>query len=335
MIYQKIWFVLWCVLWAVYFALDGFDLGAGILTPFLGRSEEKRSAIRNSIGPVWDGNEVWLMTAGGATFAAFPTAYARLFSELYPAMLLILFGLIFRGVSMEFHGKSQSRVWKGFWDAMFFLGSLITALLFGVAFGNLFRGLPLDAQGYHGTLLTLLNPYSLLVGVLFVLLFVVHGCLWLSMKAGAGLKEPTLRLAGSMWHALLAAAAAWFIWSALGTQLAANYREHPLWLTVPTLGVAALILSKILISRKRPGPAFLATSATILLLAAAGFVGLYPNLMPSRFDPEFSLTIFNASSSVATLRVMTIVALVFVPIVIAYQAWVYRVFRSKSGTAGY
>lgn len=187
--YHVIWFILWGVLWAAYFMLDGFDLGAGILYPFLGRDEAQKAAIRGSIGPVWDGNEVWLVTAGGATFAAFPAAYARLFSELYLAMLLILFGLIFRGVSLEFRSKGESPGWKRLWDDGFFLGSLVPALLFGVAFGNLFRGLPLDAKGYHGTLFTLLNPYGLLTGLLFVLLFLVHGSLWIALRGGDDLRE--------------------------------------------------------------------------------------------------------------------------------------------------
>jgi cytochrome d ubiquinol oxidase subunit II len=334
MIYQKIWFVLWGVLWAVYFMLDGFDLGAGILAPFLGRGEARRAAIRASIGPVWDGNEVWLVTAGGATFAAFPTAYARLFSDLYPAMLLILFGLIFRGVSMEFRSKGESPAWKRLWDAGFFWGSFIPALLFGIAFGNLFRGLPLDARGYHGGLLALLNPYGLLTGLLFVLLFIVHGLLWVSLKAG-GLEEEARRRAGSMWYVLLIVAAGFLIWSALGTRLKDNYLERPLWLAAPILGIVSLALVKVWISKKRPLAAFVSSGATIALLVAAGFVGLYPDLIPSRLDPDYSLTIFNASSSAYTLKVMTIVALVFVPVVIAYQAWVYRVFRAKTDNIGY
>jgi cytochrome d ubiquinol oxidase subunit II len=334
MVFQKIWFVLWGVLWAVYFMLDGFDLGAGILAPFLGRGEARRAAVRSSIGPVWDGNEVWLVTAGGATFAAFPTAYARLFSDFYPAMLLILFGLIFRGVSMEFRSKGESRGWRRLWDGGFFWGSLVPALLFGIAFGNLFRGLPLDAQGYHGGLLALLNPYGLLTGVLFVLLFIVHGSLWVSRKAGE-LEEAALRLAGSVWYALLAVAAGFVAWSALGTRLKDNYLAGPLWLSAPILGVVSLALVKVFISQKRPGAAFFFSCLTILFLVAAGLIGLYPNLIPSRLDPNYSLTIFNASSSAYTLKVMTIVALVFVPIVIAYQAWVYRVFRAKTDTAGY
>ena len=199
MTYLIFWFILWGVLWAVYFMLDGFDLGVGMLYPFLGKDEAKRSAIRASIGPVWDGNEVWLMTAGGATFAAFPAAYATLFSELYLAMLFILFGLILRGVSLEFRSKGEAPGWKRLWDAGFFAGSLVPALLFGVAFGNLFRGLPIDARGWRGGLFALLNPYALLTGVLFVAMFVMHGLLWLAMKSDGELGETASRRARLAW----------------------------------------------------------------------------------------------------------------------------------------
>src|SRR4030066_1804225 len=187
MAFQVIWFILWGLLWAVYFMLDGFDLGAGMLHRFLGRNEAEKSAIRRAIGPVWDGNEVWLLTAGGATFAAFPSAYASLFSSLYSALLIILFALILRGVALEFRAKGESAAWGRSWDIALFLGSLLPALLFGVAFGNIFRGLPIDSQGYQGTLLGLLNPYGLWTGVFFVALFVVHGSLWLALKTAGDL----------------------------------------------------------------------------------------------------------------------------------------------------
>ena len=333
MFYLVTWFILWGVLWAAYFMLDGFDLGVGIMSPFLGRDEASRSAIRAAIGPIWDGNEVWLITAGGATFAAFPSAYATLFSELYPAMLLILFGLIVRGVSLEFRSKGETPGWKRLWDAGFFAGSLVPAFLFGVAFGNLFRGLPIDARGYHGTLLTLLNPYALLTGVLFVTLFMTHGALWLAMKAGGGLGESALRRARPLWLVTAAAAVGFLLWSALGTRLAENYLARPVWLVVPLLAVVSLVLIRVWVSKGRPLPAFLSSCATIVLIVFTGVIGLYPNLIPSRLDPGHSLTIFNAASSATTLKVMTIVAVIFVPIVIAYQAWVYRIFRGKSGGA--
>jgi cytochrome d ubiquinol oxidase subunit II len=329
MFYLITWFILWAVLWAAYFMLDGFDLGLGIMYPFLGKDEVKKSAIRASIGPVWDGNEVWLVTAGGATFAAFPAAYATLFSELYLAMLFILFGLILRGVSLEFRSKGEAPGWKRLWDAGFFAGSLVPAFLFGVAFGNLFRGLAIDAQGLRGGLLALLNPYALLTGVLFVAMFVMHGLLWLAMKSEGELGETALRRARPAWLVMAVAAVIFLVWSALGVNLA----QSPVWGVMPLAAVASLGLTGIWILRRRARPAFASSCATIVFMVFSGFVGLFPNLIPSRLDPDFSLTIFNAASSPYTLKVMTIVAVVFVPVVIAYQAWVYRVFRGKSPSA--
>lgn len=329
MFYPIIWFILWGVLWAAYFMLDGFDLGTGILYPFLGTDEAKRSAIRSSIGPVWDGNEVWLLTAGGSTFAAFPAAYAALFSELYLALLLILFGLIIRGVSLEFRNKGDSRGWMRLWDAGFFAGSLVPALLFGVAFGNLFRGLPIDAQGFQGGLPALLNPYGLLTGFVFIMLFVTHGLVWLAMKTGAEVGEAAVRRARSVWPFTAAGTVVFLFWSALGTPLAENYVRRPVWIVVPLLAVGSLVLTGIWIFGRRSRPAFVASCGTIVFTVFTGFIGLYPNLVPSRIDPGSSLTIFNVASSPYTLKVMTIVAVVFVPIVIAYQAWVYRIFQGK------
>jgi cytochrome d ubiquinol oxidase subunit II len=329
MVFQVVWFILWGLLWAVYFMLDGFDFGVGMLYKFLGRDEAEKSAIRRAIGPVWDGNEVWLITAGGATFAAFPSAYASLFSYLYSALLIILFALILRGVALEFRAKASSAAWGRSWDTVLFLGSLVPALLFGVAFGNIFRGLPIDSQGYHGTLLGLLNPYGLWTGVLFILLFLVHGALWLALKTTGGLEERALRFARTGWYFLLAAAVIFLVWTVPATRLEENYIRRPYWLIVPLLAVVSLLLIRIWLAQKKTGAAFFASCATIVLVTFTGIIGLYPNLIPSRLDPASSLTAFNASSSPYTLKIMTIVALVFVPIVIGYQIWVYRVFRHK------
>jgi cytochrome d ubiquinol oxidase subunit II len=331
MAFQIIWFILWGLLWAVYFMLDGFDLGAGMLYRFLGRNEAEKSAIRRAVGPVWDGNEVWLLTAGGATFAAFPSAYALLFSYLYSVLLIILFALILRGVALEFRAKGESAAWGRSWDIALFLGSLLPALLFGVAFGNIFRGLPIDSQGYHGTLITLLNPYGLWTGLFFVLLFLVHGALWLALKTTGGLEARALRCVQRCWYFLLAAAIIFLAWTVPATRLEENYFRRPCWLLVPLLAVISLLLIKIWAVRKKTGTAFFASCATIVLVTFTGIIGLYPNLIPSRLDTASSMTAFNASSSPYTLKIMTIVALVFVPIVIAYQAWVYRVFRHKIG----
>lgn len=329
MAFQMIWFILWGLLWAVYFMLDGFDLGAGMLHQFLGRNEAEKSAVRMAIGPVWDGNEVWLVTAGGATFAAFPSAYAALFSSLYSALLIILFALILRGVALEFRAKASAPAWERSWDAALFLGSFLPALLFGVAFGNIFRGLPIDSQGYQGTLLGLFNPYGLWTGVFFVLLFLVHGALWLALKTSGELEERALRFVRTSWYFLLAAAVIFLIWTVPATGLEDNYLRRPYWLPVPFLAVAFLLLVRIWAAQKKTGAAFLASCATIMLVTFTGIVGLYPNLIPSRLDPASSLTAFNASASPYTLKIMTIVALMFVPVVIGYQLWVYRVFRHR------
>ena len=327
--FQIIWFILWGVLWAVYFMLDGFDFGVGMLHSFIGKNEaEKRTAI-NTIGPVWDGNEVWLITAGGATFAAFPTTYALMFSYLYSALLIILFALILRGVALEFRGKVESQMWKRGWDLAIFLGSLIPALLFGVAFGNIFQGLPMDEKGYHGTLFTLLNPYGLLTGLFFVLLFLVHGSLWLSIKTDGDVKNRAIQLTGKMWYLLAIVAVGFLIYTAFATVLYNNYISMPVWLMVPILAVISLFGIKIFAAKERFAAAFYSSCILIVMVTFTGIIGLYPNLLPSNIDPQYSLTIFNSSSSPYTLKIMTIVALLFVPVVIAYQIWMYRIFRQR------
>lgn len=329
MAYQIIWFILWGVLWAVYFMLDGFDLGVGTLMNFVGKTDGEKRQIINTIGPVWDGNEVWLITAGGATFAAFPTTYAYMFSFLYSALLIILFSLIFRGVAFEFRGKVDNPNWKKFWDISIFFGSAVPALLFGVAFGNIFKGLNIDSQGYHGNLLSLLNPYSLLTGLLFVSLFIVHGALYLSLKTDKDVKERAANFAKKAFYLLLIVAVLFLIFTPFSTKLFDNFiKFKPLFLLIFAL-VASLLLIQFFLIKKREGMAFIFSSLTIILTVFTGIAGLYPNLIPSSVDPDYSLTIFNSSSSEYTLKIMTIVALIFVPIVIAYQIWVYRVLKGK------
>jgi len=331
--FQIIWFVLWGVLWAVYFMLDGFDFGVGMLHSFLAKNEaEKRAAIQ-TIGPVWDGNEVWLVTAGGATFAAFPTTYALMFSYLYTALLIILFALIFRGVALEFRAKGESSTWKRGWDFAILLGSFIPSLLFGVAFGNIFQGLPMDDQGYHGTLFTLLNPYGLLTGLFFVLLFLQHGSLWLSMKTEGDIRARSMHTAGMIWYPLAAAAVLFLIYTAFATNLYRNFIAAPAWFIIPAIAVAALFGVKIFSLRERYTASFFSSCALIVMVTLTGVIGLYPNLIPSNIDPAYNLTIFNSSSSPYTLKIMTVVALLFVPVVIAYQIWLYRIFRHRVSSA--
>ena len=325
---QITWFVLWSVLWAVYFMLDGFVLGTGFLSGFLTKSDTEKRVLINSVGPVWDGNEVWLLTAGGATFAAFPTTYALMFSYLYTALLLLLFSLIVRGVGFEFRGKIDNPRWKAGWDTAIAVSSFLPALLFGVAFGNIFQGLPMDAAGYHGGFFSLLNPYGILTGLLFVCLFAVHGALYAAIKTTGSLSARALEKAKQLWLPLLVVAVLFLGATASATKLYANYAKLPLLVVLPLIAVVALVLVYAWIVAAKPGKAFAASCVTIVFVVFTGVAGLFPNLIPSSLDPNYSLTIFNSSSSPYTLAIMTGVVAIFVPIVIMYKIWVYRVFRA-------
>lgn len=326
---QITWFALWGVLWAVYFMLDGFALGVGMIYPVIGKSDAEKRTLIHSVGPVWSGNEVWLITAGGATFAAFPTTYALMFSYLYTALLLLLVSLIIRGFALELRGKLDTPAWLSACDFSIYISGLLISLLLGVAFGNIFQGLPMDSSGYHGSLVYLLNPYGLLTGLLFVLLFVVHGSLYAGIKTGKGLSEKALDFAKKAWPALAVTAVAFLIYTAYATKLYDNFLKTPALLVVPVIAVAALFGSRALLARGNPHGAFAASSATIFFVTLTGVIGLFPNLIPSSLDPAYSMTIYNTSSSRLTLSIMTVVALIFVPIVIAYQIWVYRAFSAR------
>lgn len=327
---NNIWFILWGVLWAVYFMLDGFDLGTCGLMPFVAKDDRERRVVLNSVGPYWDGNEVWLITAGGVTFAAFPRAYAVMFSSLYSALLLVLFALILRGVSLEFRGQLESPGWKRMCDTILAVVSIAAAVLFGVAFANIFQGIPIDAGGvYHGSLLTLLNPYGLLGGVLFLLLFLVHGALWLTVKAEGPVAERAARAATKLWPALVACAIVFLGATYFATGLWGNYLKAPLLLVIPLLAVAGLLLTRFYIAKRAWLKSWFSSALTIVSATLFGVAGLYPNLLPSNLDQAASLTIYNSSSSPLTLKIMLGVALVFVPVVIVYQVLVYRFFGYK------
>jgi cytochrome bd ubiquinol oxidase subunit II len=328
---QTLWFVLWGLLWGVYFMLDGFDFGAGMLRGFLTRDETDRQVSLTAIGPVWNGNEVWLITAGGATFAAFPGTYASMFSFLYLPMLLILFSLIIRGVSIEFRNKDESPRWRSAWDWALTVTSFTAPLVLGLGFGNIFQGLRFDAAGYHGTFWQLFNPYGLLTAVLFVTLFLQHGARWLVFKTEGTLADSAGKTASVLWYVVLVVAAVFLVLTAFSTKLYGNYVSHPYLFVIPLLAVAALVGVKLLAAR--PLAAFLSSCATILLVVATALVGLFPNLIPSSLDAAANLTISNSSSGQYTLRLMAIVALVFVPIVAVYQLLVYRFFRAKNTRA--
>jgi len=327
---QSIWFFLWGLLWALFFMTDGFDFGIGILYPFLGKSDYDKRVMINSIGPLWDGNEVWLITAGGVTFAAFPTVYAVMFSSLYSALMLILFALILRGVSFEFRGKVNNPNWIKVWDACIFIGSFVPALLFGVAFANIFHGIPIDGNGfYHGTLFTLLNPYGLLGGILFLFLFLVHGALWLAIRSEGDLHERAVSTVKKLWPILLIVAVIFLVASVFSTKLYDNYLEYPVLFLVILIAVAALLGTRMFISKKAYFKAWFSSSATIVSCIFFGIIGLFPNLFPSSIADEYSLTAFNASSSPLTLKIMLIVVVLSIPVVLAYQIWAYNLFKGK------
>ncbi len=325
---QITWFVLWAVLWAVYFMLDGFVLGLGFTSGMIAKTDAEKRVLINSVGPVWDGNEVWLLTAGGATFAAFPTTYALMFSYLYTALLLLLFSLIVRGVSFEFRGKIDNTSWKGAWDTALIVSSFLPALLFGVAFGNIFSGLPMDAAGYHGGLLSLLNPYGILTGLLFVCMFAVHGALYSAVKTTGELSARAFALAKLLWMPLLLVAVVFLGYTAYATKLYVNYVKLPILFVIPLIAVLALVAVQAFMIKNAPLKAFVASCFTIVFVVVTGVAGLFPNLIPSSLDPAYSLTIFNSSSSQYTLTIMTVVAFIFVPTVILYKIWVYRLFRA-------
>ena len=330
MVLQSTWFFLWGLLWAVFFITDGFDLGIGSLYPFLGKTDSDKRVMINAMGPLWDGNQVWLITAGGVTFAAFPKVYAVMFSSLYSALMLILFALIIRGVSFEFRAKVDHPTWRKIWDICIFIGSVAPAILFGVAFANIFRGIPIDADGiYHGTLFTLLNPYGLLGGVLFLLLFMQHGALWLAIKSTGELHDRAVQTSKSLWPVQLVVAVLFLAASIFYTNLYNNYIANPVLFLVILITVAGLLGIRVFQVREAYFKAWFASALTIAGATFYGVIGLFPNLFPSSLDPKFSLTAFNASSSPLTLKIMLTVVILFIPVVLAYQIWAYTIFKDK------
>ena len=322
---HDIWFLLIAVLWIGYFVLEGFDFGLGILLPFLGRNDPERRALINAIGPVWDGNEVWVLVAGGATFAAFPHWYATLFSGFYLALFLILVALILRGVAFEYHSKRDSARWRAGWDWAIFIGSALPALLWGVAFANIVAGVPIDQnKEFTGDLFTLLNPYGLLGGVVTLTLFITHGAAYIALKTEGELRARANRLL--VFVGLVAAAAAVVF---LGWTQASKFVPGS---AVVSVAAALALVGALAANRLRhEGWAFIGTAATIGLAVVALFLNLYPNVMPSSTNAAYNLTISNASSTDYTLTIMTVVAVIFTPLVLLYQGWTYWVFRRRIG----
>jgi cytochrome d ubiquinol oxidase subunit II len=327
---QVIWFFLIGLLLTGYAMLDGFDLGTGIWHLFAKGDEHRRTNL-NAIGPVWDGNEVWLLTGGGAIFAAFPHVYATVFSGLYLALMLVLFALIFRAVSLEFRSKRASARWRGTWDVVFSIASIIPALLFGVAVGNILRGLPLDAsKNFTGNFFDLLNPYALLVGLLGFAMLATHGALYLTMKTEGEPHERAKRWALTAWVVYLGLYLVAAVVTILSQpQLLENYSALPILWLLPVFALAMIILIPVFRSKGRDGRAFAASSLSIIGLCATAAAGLFPNLVPALGNPQWSLTITNSSSSALTLETMLILALVGMPFVVGYTIWIYRTFRGK------
>ncbi|MEU7826845.1 cytochrome d ubiquinol oxidase subunit II [Catellatospora sp. NPDC049133] len=328
-----IWFILIAILWTGYFVLEGFDFGVGMLLPILGRGfsaqgERERRVLINTIGPVWDGNEVWVLTAGGATFAAFPEWYATLFSGFYLPLLLILVALIIRGVAFEYRGKRDDLRWRRRFDICIVVGSAVPALLWGVAFGNIFRGVRLGpGHEYAGSFGDLLNPYALLGGTTTLALFLLHGAIFLTLKTSGNVRDHARRVAGTVGPVAALIAVTFLLFTF-------DIRRTPASITLGLLAAASLLASLVLVRTgtartKRDGWAFAGTAACLVLTVASLFSGLYPYVMPSTTADVFSLTVTNASSTPYTLKIMTWVAVVFTPVVVAYQGWTYWVFRKR------
>jgi cytochrome d ubiquinol oxidase subunit II len=319
------------VLFVGFFFLEGFDFGVGILLPFIAKDDKQRRMVINTIGPHWDGNEVWLITAGGAMFAAFPHMYATLFSGLYLTLVLLLLALIVRGVAFEFRSKHDDPRWRAAWDWSIFIGSLVPALLFGVAMANLLHGLPIDADmQYAGTFFDLLNPYALVAGLASTIIFTLHGALFISLKVEGPLVDRALNAANRLWPmAVIAGAIAvglGYFWTDMYERLGLNPG------VIPITAGGAMLAAGYFIRRKQSGWSFILTGVSIIFSTISLFMGLYPRLIVSSLNPDWSLTINNAASSPYTLRVMSIIALIFVPIVLLYQGWSYYIFRRRLTT---
>ena len=310
-----VWFILIAVLWIGYFCLEGFDFGVGMLLPFLAEDDTDRRVMINTIGPVWDGNEVWLLVAGGATFAAFPEWYATLFSGFYLPLLLILVALIVRGLAFEYRAKRDDAAWRRNWDVAIIAGSFVPAVLWGVAFANILRGVPIDAEHeYVGGFFNLLNPT--------LLLFLAHGAVFVALKTDGPIRGRAGALAPALVVAAAGAALAFLTWTQVETGTAAS--------AVAFVGAAsALVLGLFAALGRREGWAFLATFVAIALGVAGLFLALFPDVMPTSLADGAGLTTTNAAATSYTLRIMTVVAVVFTPVVLAYQGWTYWVFRKR------
>ncbi|MFD5079705.1 cytochrome d ubiquinol oxidase subunit II [Streptomyces sp. NPDC058371] len=323
---HDVWFVLIAVLWIGYFFLEGFDFGVGVLTKLLARNRIEKRVLINTIGPVWDGNEVWLLTAGGATFAAFPEWYATLFSGFYLPLLIILVCLIVRGVAFEYRAKRDEENWQRNWENAIFWASLIPAVLWGVAFGNIVRGVKIDENfNYVGNFWDLLNPYAILGGLVTLTLFTFHGAVFVGLKTVGDIRVRSGKLALQVGLAAAVLALLFLLW----TQVENGDGESLVALVV---AVVALVAALVAVKAGREGWAFALSGLTIVAAVAMLFLSLFPNVMPSSLNGDWNLTVTNASSSPYTLKIMTWCAGIATPIVLLYQSWTYWVFRKRIGT---
>jgi cytochrome bd ubiquinol oxidase subunit II len=325
---QILWFGLIGLLWINYFFLEGFDFGVGMLLPFLGRDDIERRMVIRSIGPVWDGNEVWLIFAGGAIFAAFPLWYATMFSAFYIPVFAILIGLIVRGVAFEFRNQRDDASWRNRWDWLLFVGSLLPAVLWGIVFADILQGIPMNAQHqFTGTLLDLLNPYGLLGGLTFAALFLLHGAIYLCLKLPGLLGEQAHKVASRLAWPVAVVMLGFLTYTFINALNANNTGVVPG--PIPLAAIALVGVSAILLAARFHGWAFVCTGGAIALLVVTIFLNLYPRLIASSTNAAYSLTVVNSSASNYALTLMTIFSAIFVPVVVLYQAWTYWVFRQR------
>lgn len=322
-----LWFILITVLFVGFFFLEGFDYGVGALVPIVGKDDDERRVALNTIGPFWDGNEVWLITAGGAMFAAFPHVYATMFSGFYLALFLILICLILRATGIEFRSQKPSLAWRKKWDMVIAVSSLLSAVLWGVAVSNLVIGVPIDENmQYAGTFFTLLRPFCLLGGVMLTLIFLYHGACYMMLKVG---EETVLnrvqKIADKIGPLMILVTVAWVVWAFF----ASNMFDSMIALVAVALAAVSMILSVLFTKKRASGKAFIFIGLAIAFCVVGVFAGMFPNIMISTIDPAYSLDIYNAASSPKTLSFMTKVALTLVPIVLAYQIWSFYVFRKR------
>lgn len=324
---NTVWFVLITVLFIGFFFLEGFDYGVGALIPVVGKTDDEKRIVLNTMGPHWDGNEVWMLTAGGALFAAFPHVYATMFSGFYLALFCILVALIVRAVGIEYRSKRASKTWRNAWDYAIAISSILAAVLWGVAVGNLVTGVPIDENmQFAGNFFTLLTPFTLFSGVLFGLLFLYHGSVFLQLKVGDDVVLGRVnKLAQKFGLGMIVVTVLWVVYAFFATDFFAKGINFLLC----GLTAVAMILSVFFGGKKRYGLAFIMIGLAIALATLAVFVSLFPNIMISTLDINNSLTIYNASSSPYTLKLMTIIALILVPVVLAYQIWSFWIYRQR------